>query len=151
MGCLKGKPVVHIQSTKAIPKPNTKATQKGMCLKPRAVREGGKKNCMFQCRNMRVADCATVWDCKCLQLMHLSALHLTLFDICSTIYIINCFNQTSLSWRCDYLPGDWIFVDVMICKRASQVMGFGFGSSGGQTSWPCSKHESQRQNKQLKR
>ena len=36
----------------------------------------------IQCRaNMRVADCATVWVCKCLQLIYLSALHLTLFDI----------------------------------------------------------------------
>ena len=35
-----------------------------------------------QCRpNMRVADRATVWVCKCLQLIYLSALHLTLFDI----------------------------------------------------------------------
>ena len=69
-----------------------------------------------------------------------------LVDIYSTIYIINCFNQTSLSWRYDYLPGAWIFVDVMICKRASQVMGAGFGSFCGQTGWPCSKHESQSQN-----
>ena len=82
MGCLKGKPVVHIQSTKAIPKPNTKTTQNWMCLKPRAVREGGKKNCMFQCRpNMRVADCATVWDCNCLQLIYLSVLRLILSEI----------------------------------------------------------------------
>ena len=69
-----------------------------------------------------------------------------LVDIYSTIYIINCFNQTSLSWRYDYLPGAWIFVDVMICKRASQVMGAGFGSFCGQTGWPCSMHESQSQN-----
>ena len=34
--------------------------------------------------NMRVADCSTVWVCKRLQLMYLSALHLTLFDIYST-------------------------------------------------------------------
>ena len=34
--------------------------------------------------NMRVVDCSTVWVCKCLQLMYLSALHLTLFDIYST-------------------------------------------------------------------
>ena len=33
----------------------------------------------------------------------------------------------------------------MICKRASQVMGFVLGSFGGQTGWPCSKHGSQRQ------
>ena len=39
-----------------------------------------------QCRaNMRVADCSTVWVCKCLQLIYLPALHLTLFDIYSTI------------------------------------------------------------------
>ena len=31
-------------------------------------------------------------------------------------------NQTSLSWRHDYPPGAWIFVDAMICKRASQVL-----------------------------
>jgi len=38
-----------------------------------------------QCRvNMRVADCPIVWVCKCLQLICLSALHLTLFDIYST-------------------------------------------------------------------
>ena len=35
-------------------------------------------------------------------------------------------------------------VNAMICKRASQVMGF--GSFRGQTGWPCSKHGSQRQN-----
>ena len=50
-----------------------------------------------QCRpNMRVADCATVWVCKCLKLIYLSALHLTLFDINikeykSTVYIKHCF------------------------------------------------------------
>ena len=39
-----------------------------------------------QCRaNMRVADCSTVWVWKCLQLIYLPALHLTLFDIYSTI------------------------------------------------------------------
>ena len=39
-----------------------------------------------QCRpNMRVADCATVWVCKCLKLIYLNALPLTLFDIYSTI------------------------------------------------------------------
>ena len=39
-----------------------------------------------QCRpNMRVADSATVWVCKCLQLIYLSALHLTLVDI-YTVY-----------------------------------------------------------------
>ena len=38
-----------------------------------------------QCRvNMRVAGCSTVWVCKCLQLICLSALHLTHFDIYST-------------------------------------------------------------------
>ena len=106
----------------------------------------GKKTACVQCRpNMRPADCATVWVCKCLQLIYLSALPLTLFDIYITIYImINCFNQTSLSWSHDYLPGAWICVNAMICKRASQVMGF--GSLRGQTGWPCSKHGSQRQN-----
>ena len=100
-----------------------------------------------QCRpNMRVADCSSVWVCKCLQLMHLTALHLTLFDICSTIYVINCFNQTSLSWGYDYLPEAWNFVNSMICKRASQVMGFGFGSFRGQTGWSYSKHDGHRQN-----
>ena len=40
----------------------------------------------IQCRaNMRVADCSTVWVCKCLQLIYPSALHLTLFDIYSAI------------------------------------------------------------------
>ena len=52
--------------------------------------------------NMRVADCATVW---CLQLIYLNALHLTLFNIYITINITNSFNQMSLSWRYDYLPG----------------------------------------------
>ena len=34
-----------------------------------------------QCRpNRTVADCTTLWVCKCLQLIYLSALHLTLFD-----------------------------------------------------------------------
>ena len=38
-----------------------------------------------QCRvNMRVAGCSTVWVCKRLQLICLSALHLTHFDIYST-------------------------------------------------------------------
>ena len=41
--------------------------------------------------NMRVADCATVWVCKCLQLIYLSALHLTLFEI----YRRNCFSSRS--------------------------------------------------------
>ena len=96
--------------------------------------------------NMRVADCATVWVCKCLRLIYLSALHLTLFNIYITINITNSFNQMSLSWRYDYLPGAWISVDAMICKRASPVMGFGFGPVPGQTGWQYSKHESQRQN-----
>ena len=46
--------------------------------------------------NMRVAGCATVWVCKCLQLIYLHALPLTLFDIYSTIYIIKCLRQRSL-------------------------------------------------------
>ena len=71
--------------------------------------------------------------CKCLQLICRSALHLTFStSIYITIYVINCFNQTSLSWQYDYLPGAWIFVNAMICKRASQVMGFVLGSFGGQ-------------------
>ena len=93
----------------------------------------------------RVADCPTVWVCKCLRLIYLSALHLTLFNIYITNKT-NSFNQMSLSWRYDYLPGAWISVDPMICKRASPVMGFGFGSVPGQTGWQYSKHESQRQN-----
>ena len=35
--------------------------------------------------SMSVADCSTVWVCKCLQLIYLPALHLSLFDIYSTI------------------------------------------------------------------
>ena len=35
---------------------------------------------------MRVADCTTVWVCKCLQLIYLSALPLTLFDIYIRLY-----------------------------------------------------------------
>ena len=90
-----------------------------MRLKPQAVQEGGKKTACSECRpNMRVADCPTVWVCKCLQLIYLSALHLTLVDIYIAINITNWFNQTSLSWRYDDLPGAWIFVDAMICKRA---------------------------------
>ena len=35
-----------------------------------------------QCRtHIWVTDCATVWVCKCLQLIYLSALHLTLVDL----------------------------------------------------------------------
>ena len=53
-----------------------------------------------QCRpNMRVADRATVWVCKCLQLIYLSALHLTLFDI-YTVYteIASAPKQISQFW-----------------------------------------------------
>ena len=90
--------------------------------------------------NMRVADCATFWVCKCLQLIYLSALPLTPFwHLYQTLYK-NCFSQTSLSWRHHYLPAAWIFVGAMICKRAWQVMGF--GSFWRQTGWPCSKHKS---------
>ena len=71
---------------------------------------------------------------------------LTRFNIYITINITNSFNQTSLPWRYDLLLGAWISVDTMICKRASPVMGFGFGSVPGQTGWQYSKHESQRQN-----
>ena len=144
MGCLKGKPSVHTQSTKAKYKDHSQgdAFETSSCARRR------QENCMFQCRpNIMVADSNTLWVCKCLQLIYLSALPLTLFDIYKyiTIYIIiNCFNQTSLSWRYDYLPGAWICVNAMICKRASQVMGS--GSFRGQTGWPCSKHGSQRQN-----
>ena len=54
-----------------------------------------------QCRaNMRVADCATVWVCKCLQLIYLSALHLTLFDIYSAIYIYKKLFQFSIKRVC---------------------------------------------------
>ena len=61
-----------------------------------------------QCRaNMRVTDCTTVWVCKCLQLIYLSALHL--YNPCWHLHCtINWFNQTSLSWRYDDLPGAWI-------------------------------------------
>ena len=120
-----------------------------MWLKPQVVPARVRTrqwNCMFQCKANMMASDRDTWVCKCLQLIYLSALHLTLFDIYIAITIINSFNQMSLSWRYDYLPGAWIFVDAMICKRASPVMGFGFGSVPGQTGWQYSKHESQRQN-----
>ena len=147
MGCLTGKPAVHIQSTKAKNKDHSKGDAFKTSIRARTRQE----NCTFQrSPNMRVADCATVWVCKCLQLIYLSALHLPLFDI----YYYNLYtkmlqsknNQRSLSWRYDYLPRARIFVNAMICKRASQVIGFEFGSGPRQTGWPCSKHESQRQN-----
>ena len=63
-------------SKSKIPKPNTKTTPKGMCLKRQdrqAVPVRVKKTACSQWRpNMRVADCATVWVCKCLQLIYLS-------------------------------------------------------------------------------
>ena len=94
-----------------------------------------------------VADCATVWDWKCLQLIYLNALPLTLFDIYSRIYIVNFLRQRSLSLRYDYVPVAWIFVDATIWKTTWQMIQMmGFGSFRGQTGWPCSKHESQRQN-----
>ena len=85
MGCLKGKPAVHIQSTKAKYKDHSKGDVFETSIRARTRQE----NCAFQCRaNMMVSD-RNPWVCKCLQLMYLSALHLTLFDIYSTIYIIN--------------------------------------------------------------
>ena len=43
-----------------------------------------------QCRvNMRARDCATVWDCNCLQLIYLSVIRLILFEI----YIRNFFSS----------------------------------------------------------
>ena len=86
MGCLTGKPAVHIQSTKAKYKDHSKgdAVETSSCACTR------QENCTFQCSpNMRAVDCATVWVRKCLQLIYPSALHLTLFNIYSTIYIIN--------------------------------------------------------------
>ena len=69
-------------SKSKVPKPNTKTTPKGMCLKRQAVPLRGKKTACSPCRpNMRVADCASVWACNCLQLIYLSVLHLILFDI----------------------------------------------------------------------
>ena len=132
-----------------VPRPNTKTTQKGMCLKPQVVPVRVRTrqwNCTFQCKANMMASDRDTWVCKCLQLIYLSALHLTLFNIYITINKTNSFNQMSLSWGYDYLPGAWISVDPMICKRASPVMEFGFGSFWGQTGWPCSKNESQRQN-----
>ena len=68
-------------SKSKVPKPNTKTTPKGMCLKRQAVPLRGKKTACSPCRpNMRVADCATVWACNCLQLIYLSVFHLILFD-----------------------------------------------------------------------
>ena len=85
MGCLKGKPAVHIQSTKAKYKDHSKGDVFETSIRARTRQE----NCAFQCRaNMMVSD-RNPWVCKCLQLIYLSALHLTLFDIYSTIYIIN--------------------------------------------------------------
>ena len=96
--------------------------------------------------NMRVADCSTVWVCKRLQLMYLSALHLTLFDIYSTTVHSNKKNvsvkRVCLSAMAIY-EGLEFFVEVVICPKASQMIGF--GSSCKQTGWPCSNHGSHRQ------
>ena len=46
--------------------------------------------------NMRVADCATVWVCKCLRLIYLSALHLTVLT--STLQSIK--QTASIKWVC---------------------------------------------------
>ena len=88
MGCLTGKPAVHIQSTKAKYKDHSKgdAVETSSCACTR------QENCTFQCSpNMRAVDCATVWVRKCLQLFYLPALHLTLFEI----YIRNRFSSQS--------------------------------------------------------
>ena len=115
-----------------------------MCLKPQAVPERGKKTACFN-----VGQTWGLLHCLSLLMFAADLSECTLLNpfwhLYSTIYVINCFNQTSLSWRYDYLPGAWNFVNSVICKRASQVIGFGFGSFWGQTGWPCSKHGSQRQ------
>ena len=85
MGLPKGKPAVHIQSTKAKYKDHSKGDVFETSIRARTRQE----NCAFQCRaNMMVSD-RNPWVCKCLQLIYLSALHLSLFDVYSTIYIIN--------------------------------------------------------------
>ena len=119
-----------------------------MCLKPQAVPEQGKKSACFNVGQTWGLLTAPLSDIASLCSWFISERFTYPFltaIIYITIYEINCFNQTSLSWRYDYLPGAWIFVNAMICKRASQVMGFVFGSFEGQTGWPCSKHGSQRQ------
>ena len=61
-----------------------------------------------QCRpNMRVADCSSVWVCKCLQLMHLTALHLTLFDIYSKISQRVCLGAMTIYQKLESLQTFW--------------------------------------------
>ena len=75
----------NIQSTKAKYKDHSKGDVFETSIRARTRQE----NCAFQCRaNMMVSD-RNPWVCKCLQLIYLSALHLSLFDVYSTIYIIN--------------------------------------------------------------
>ena len=60
-----------------VPRPNTKTTQKGMCLKPQVVPVRVRTrqwNCTFQCKANMMASDRDTWVCKCLQLIYLSAL-----------------------------------------------------------------------------
>ena len=67
-----------------------------------------------QCRlSMRVADCATFWVCKCLQLIYLSALPLTLFDIYIRLYTKTvsvkrvCLGAITIYQRLEFLWALW--------------------------------------------
>ena len=64
----------------------------GETLRSHIILQSSLANCHpVQCSpNMRVADCATVWDCKWLQLIYRRALHLTLKS---------CSRQTSRSTK----------------------------------------------------
>ena len=77
--------------------------------------------------NMRVADCATFWVCKCWQLIYRGALHLALFDIYIAIYTKYCFSQTSLSWCYDYLGLEFLRMLWFAREHQKTVMGFGLG------------------------
>ena len=63
--------------------------------------------------NMRVADCATCWVCKCLQLIYLSALPLTLFDIyitlCTKTVLVKrvCLGAITIYQRLEFLWALW--------------------------------------------
>ena len=85
--------------------------------------------------NMRVADCATVWVCKSLQLIYLSVLHLTL-DIYIRIYTktVSVKQAVLVLWLST--RGLNFCGPSHLQERAWQVMGF--GSFWGQTGWPCS-------------
>ena len=69
----------------------------GETLRSHIILQSSLANChpVQCCLNMRVANCASVWVCKCLQLIYLGALHLTL----SETYIRNRFSSQSVSSR----------------------------------------------------